>query len=129
MSRNFRKLSILLSIIIIMCLFVPYEVAAETAGNEKVPALSSASLGISANSDTPSKITEQTTLPGVVYTPATSVNPAEALDESQLLVIVDEEIPAAPAELPKTGGVPEVLFYGFGGLISAAGVMIRRKTR
>ena len=128
MSRNFRKLSILLSIIIVLCVFAPYGVAAETAGNGTDLALSAA-LGIPANSNSPNKIIEQTTPPATVYTITTSVSPAPAVIEPQFVEIADEEIPAAPAELPKTGGVPAVIFYGFGGLISAAGVMIRRKIK
>lgn len=52
-----------------------------------------------------------------------------AVIESQVEVTVNEAIPEAPAQLPKTGGVPEVMLYGLGGLISAIGVMIRRKTK
>ena len=42
-------------------------------------------------------------------------------------VVVEEEVPAAPAQLPKTGGIPGVVLYGLGGLISAAGLVLRKK--
>jgi LPXTG-motif cell wall-anchored protein len=47
----------------------------------------------------------------------------EAVEE---IVIDDEETPLADA-LPQTGQLPVELFYGIGGLISAAGVFLKRK--
>jgi LPXTG-motif cell wall-anchored protein len=127
MSSNFRKLSILLSIIMALCLFAPYGVAAEAEGNETDSVLPVA-LDTSINSDTQNNM-EETTPPAAIYTPAASVSPAEAVTEPQFEVIADEPIPVAPVELPKTGGVPAVIFYGLGGLISSAGIMIRRKIK
>ncbi|NJD01039.1 MAG: LPXTG cell wall anchor domain-containing protein, partial [Ruminiclostridium sp.] len=40
--------------------------------------------------------------------------------------IPDPEVPAAPAELPKTGGIPAGIFYGAGLALSSAGLLIRR---
>lgn len=60
--------------------------------------------------------------------------PTPAVQEPELPIaeIEDEEIPAATAdvtELPKTGGVPSMVLYGLGGLITAIGVAFGSKTK
>ena len=46
----------------------------------------------------------------------------------EVVEVDEEETPLADA-LPATGQLPVELFYGAGGLISAVGVMIRRKKK
>jgi LPXTG-motif cell wall-anchored protein len=52
----------------------------------------------------------------------TEENPPEAAPD-----ILEDIVPLAPAVLPKTGEIPAAVFYGFGGMLSALGVFIKRK--
>jgi LPXTG-motif cell wall-anchored protein len=45
----------------------------------------------------------------------------------QMTEVTEEVLPAGPAALPKTGGIPAGVLYGIGGLITAAGLLIRKK--
>lgn len=38
---------------------------------------------------------------------------------------IEEDVPKGPATLPKTGGIPAGLLYGFGGLLATAGIALR----
>lgn len=47
-------------------------------------------------------------------------------DEPEELIVDEEDVPLGSA-LPQTGQLPAGLFYGFGGLITAAGTFMKRK--
>lgn len=47
-------------------------------------------------------------------------------DEPEELIVEEEDVPLGDA-LPQTGQLPADLFYGIGGLITAAGVFLKRK--
>ncbi len=56
--------------------------------------------------------------------------PAAPASEPETTDVEEEAAPAAPVdELPKTGGVPAGIFYGLGGLIAAAGVILKKKNK
>ena len=50
------------------------------------------------------------------------VTPAAPIDDQ---IILDDQVPAGP--LPKTGGIPGLLLYGFGALLAGGGLVLRRK--
>lgn len=52
--------------------------------------------------------------------------PFEPTTEGDEVVVIDEEVPLAEA-LPKTGQASPELFYGIGGLITAAGVFLKKR--
>lgn len=54
------------------------------------------------------------------------ITPEEETEED---IVLDDEIPAGPANLPKTGGIPAGLFYGLGSIISLAGVLTLKKKK
>ena len=58
-----------------------------------------------------------------IYTAADEIDTVDEIDEE---VVLDEEVPLADA-LPKTGHLPVELFFGIGGLISAAGIYLKKK--
>jgi uncharacterized repeat protein (TIGR02543 family) len=73
--------------------------------------------------------TEELPTEPVPLGPATVVNFDEPLDSSifeELVELETEETPLADA-LPQTGQLPVELFYGIGGLITAAGVFLKKK--
>jgi LPXTG-motif cell wall-anchored protein len=47
--------------------------------------------------------------------------------EDEITPVDDEEIPIAPEDLPKTGGVHPIYFYGAGALVAVIGIILRRK--
>ena len=44
-------------------------------------------------------------------------------------IMLDEDIPAGQADLPKTGEISPILFYGLGGALTLLGVKIRSKKK
>ncbi len=72
-----------------------------------------------------------TEIPVIIPVEPAAAAPAieEPVSEPQIEEIAEEEAPAAPAELPKTGGVPAAVFYGLGGFIAVMGVALRSKTK
>ncbi len=57
---------------------------------------------------------------GPAATPGPTVEP---------LMEITEAVPAAPVTLPRTGGIPLGIFTGLGGMIAAAGVLLRRRIK
>jgi hypothetical protein len=48
-------------------------------------------------------------------------------NETDEEIILDDELPGAPAELPKTGDIPAFAFYSAGTIIAALGVQLKGK--
>ncbi len=73
---------------------------------------------------------EETPLAAVVFTDIDAfLEPLAATTEAAEEIEVDEEETPLADALPTTGQLPVELFYGAGGLISAVGVMMRRKKK
>ncbi|HAS74873.1 MAG TPA: hypothetical protein DCS67_12080 [Clostridiales bacterium UBA8960] len=68
--------------------------------------------------------TEETT--EIITTEPVPLNLDIIYDEPEVEELTEEETPLG-AGLPQTGQLPAALFYGFGGLISAAGVYIKKR--
>jgi len=92
--------------------------------------------------ETPASTPEATSLPTPTLTVVVTPTPeailestpepiAEGAAETPVpeMQIADEPIPEAPVELPKTDGLPSTALYGLGGLITAAGLLLKRKLR
>jgi hypothetical protein len=47
--------------------------------------------------------------------------------EDEITPADDEEIPIAPGDIPKTGGIHPAYFYGSGALVTAIGIILRKK--
>ncbi len=101
------------------------------------PAPTNPPVATPAPTDSPVVTPTPTDPPAATPTPAIIVEiddestPESGLSDPNEEVITEgeESIPAAPAALPKTGGVPATAIYGLGGLVTAAGLMLRRKLK
>jgi len=81
---------------------------------------------------TPVPASESTPVPTQEPTPVVTPSPevrAIIIESPVPEIMAEESAPVAPASLPKTGGVPSAVFYGLGGLICTAGVLIRKKLK
>ena len=67
-------------------------------------------------------------IPTVPETEMTEETEESALGNDTVLAdLEDEETPLSPTALPKTGEIPQTLFYGIGTILTAIGARLRRK--
>lgn len=137
MVKGFRK--VVFSFLPVIMLFAGILIAPVNAGTEapeRTDTVYSASPQpntLPVKYATPSAAVFTPAPPEIAAVPAgpAEVSPAEpdeVIDEV-LVVIEDEEVPTAPAYLPQTGGIPAGIFYGFGGLVTTAGLILRMRLR
>jgi hypothetical protein len=118
------SLKVLFSFILVMVVFAGILVIPVNAESDK-PETADRVLNASPQPIIPPL--EYATPPAAVFIP----EPPEPF-----VVILDEEVPTAPmdpfapaalTDLPRTGGIPAGVFYGFGGFITIAGLILRTK--
>lgn len=82
-----------------------------------------------APSPTPTAISTETSTvaPGSATATDPTIAPDVVLNQEPIVIIEDEEIPAGPAILPGTGGIPALVVYGLGGILAVSGIILRKK--
>ncbi len=84
------------------------------------------------------KVAEETPTPEPTPTPTPEPTPTptpvvEEIPDEDVpggpAEVEEEDVSGAPSKLPQTGGIPAEMIYGLGGLITAAGILIKSKLK